>query len=190
MRSLLISISVLTLLLLISTVVSAQVDNFGVLDTVYADVAKIDDLNWTVTLSYANDQNVVGLSLPIKLDAGGNKIVADSAVYTGGRTELFTYKGFRPDTAVQCVTMGLIANLGPTNNTLKPGRGRIVTIFVSSLDQAPIENLTVDTTTTHPNNTLMIVADRFQGGDPPDTIPMQNRRILQIKPAWVVRPPQ
>ena len=184
------SISVFTLLLLISTVVSAQTDNFGVLDTIYADVAKIDDLNWSVTLSYVNDQNVVALALPIKLDAGENKIVADSAVYTGGRTERFSYKGFRPDTSVQCVTMGLIANFGGTNQTLKPGRGRIVTVFVSSMDQTPIENLTVDTTTTHPNNSLMIVADRFQGGDHPDTISMQNRRILQIKPAWVVRQSQ
>ncbi len=187
MKSLLMSIGVLTLLLLLSTVVFAQTDNFGVLDTVYADVAKINDLNWSVTLSYANDQNVVALSLPIKLDAGENKIVADSAVYVGGRAEMFSYKGFRPDTSEQCVTMGLIANLGPSKRTMKPGRGRIVTVFISSLNQTPIENLTVDTTTTHPNNSLVIVADRFQGDDGTDTIPMQNRRILQIKPAWVVR---
>ncbi len=177
----------LALLLLLPTLVLAQTDNFGVLDTVYADVAKIDDSNWTVTVSYVNDQKVVGLSIPLKLDAGDIAVVADSAVYLGGRTEMFTYKGFRPDTAVQCVTMGLIANLGPTDYSLLPGRGRIVTVFVSSLDGKPIEHLDVDTTTTHPQNSLMIVADRFQGGESPDTIPMQNRRILQIRPAWVVR---
>ncbi len=177
----------LALFLLIPAMASAQKDNFGTLDTVYADVQKIDDFNWTVTVSYSNDQKVVGLSIPLKMSATDNYIVADSAVYTGGRAEHFTFKGFRPDTSVQCVTMGLIANLGPTNKTMEPGRGRVVTVFVSSLDDKPIEALVVDTTTTHPHNTLMMVADRFQGGEYPDSIPMENRRILEIRPAFVIR---
>jgi hypothetical protein len=178
---------VLALFLLIPAIASAQKDNFGTLDTVYADVQKIDDLNWSVTISYSNDQKVVGLSIPLKLSATDNYMVADSAIYTGGRTEHFAFKGFRPDTSVQCVTMGLIANLGPTNNTLEPGKGRVVTVFVSSIDDKPIETLVVDTTTTNPHNTLMMVAERFQGGDYPDSIPMENRRILEIRPAFVIR---
>jgi hypothetical protein len=175
------------LLILIPMAVTAQQDNFGVLDTVYADVARVDDHHWTVTISYSNDEKVVGLSIPLILDAGEVPIVADSAVYTGSRVEHFTFRGFRPDSLIQCVTLGLIANLGPTNFTLMPGKGRIVTVFVSSENNKPIQNLDVDTTTTHPQNTLMVVADRFQGGDYPDEIPAENRRILQIRPAWVVR---
>lgn len=187
MKFLLKPILTLSLILLLPAMALGQKDNFGALDTVYADVQKIDDLNWTVTVSYSNDQNVVGLSIPLKLSAVDNYLVADSAVYTGGRAEHFTFKGFRPDTSVQCVTLGLIANLGPTNKTMEPGKGRVVTVFVSSIDDKPIEALTVDTTTTHPHNTLMMVADRFQGGDYPDSIPMENRRILEIRPAFIVR---
>jgi len=172
---------------LIPNLAAAQKDSFGVLDTVYADVVKIDDYNWSVTISYTNDEKVVGLSVPIKFDAGNIPVVADSAVYTGGRAENFTYKGFRPDTSIQAVTMGMIANLGPTDNTLKPGRGRLVTVFVSSLDNQPVGNLNVDTTTTHPSNSLMMIADRFQGGEYPDTLSLYNRRILEIRPAWIVR---
>jgi len=175
------------ILALIPSLAAAQKDSFGVLDTVYADVAKINEYNWTVTISYANDEKVVGLSVPIRFDAGEIAVVADSAVYTGGRAENFTYKGFRPDTSIQAVTMGMIANLGPTDNTLKPGRGRLVTVFVSSLNKIPIEELNVDTTTTHPSNSLMMIADRFQGGEYPDTLSLYNRRILEIRPAWVVR---
>ena len=57
---------------------SAQVDLFGKLDTIYADVARVDDLNWTVTVSFTNDEVVEGLSVPLKLSAGANRIIADS----------------------------------------------------------------------------------------------------------------
>lgn len=177
-------------LLILPGLVSAQTDHFGKLDTMFADIGKVDDQNWTITISYFNDESVVGLSIPIKIDAGKNRIVADSAIYTGGRTEHFAFKGFRPDTAIQCVTLGLIANLGPTENKLPPGEGRLVTIFVSSLDDKPIEKLSVDTTTTNPNNSLMVIADRVQGGEQPDTIAMENRKKLEIRPAFVVRVPK
>ena len=180
----------IAMLLLISSAASAQIDNFGVLDTVYADVAKIDDQNWSVTVSYTNDQRVVGMTIPIRFDAGDIPVVADSASYRGGRVTRFTYRGFRPDTTIQSVTMGLIADLGPTKNSLLPGRGRLVTVFVSSLDGQPVPELIVDTTTTPPANSLLVIADRVQDTENSEEIPIENRRILQIKPAWVVRQSQ
>ena len=121
------------------------------------------------------------------MTAGMNRIVADSAIYTGGRAETFDYKGMRADTAIQCVTLGMVANLGPTHKVLDVGNGRLVTIFVSSLDKKAIEKLDVDTTTTTPNNSLMIIADRVQGGNVPDTLPLTERKILEIRPAFVVK---
>jgi len=184
------TVHVLLLLLLVAAVVpaAAQTDPFGITDTLYADVERIDDGHWTVTISYTNDEAVVGLSVPIKLNAGKNRIVADSAVYEGGRVENFTYPGFRSDTAIQCVTLGMIANLGPTNKRLVPGNGRLVTVYVSSLEDKPITKLTVDTTTTYPNNSLMVIADSLQG-EPPDTIRVENSK-REIIPAWVVRYPR
>jgi hypothetical protein len=110
----------------------------------------------------------------------------DSAIFTGGRIEQFDYKGFRADTAIQCVTLGLVANLGPNQKSLPPGKGRIVTIFVSSPDKEPIKNLTVDTTFTRPNNKLMIIVKRIQPGEPPDTIGLDRESEKQIIPVWVV----
>jgi len=175
-------------LLMAPVLATAQTDYFGKIDTVYVEIENINDLNWSVTVSYTNDQPVVGLSIPLRLGAGDNRIVGDSAVYTGGRVEHFAYKGFRADTAIQCVTMGMVANLGPTRHKLDPGSGRLVTFFVSSLDDKPITNLLVDTTTTHPENSLMTVADRIQPTEHGvDTIVGERIKELQIVPSFVVR---
>jgi hypothetical protein len=164
-------------------------DLFGHRDTVYADVDKVSDGVWRITISVANDQDVEGLSVPLRFSAGdNNKVVADSAVYTGGRVESFDLKAFRPDTAIQCVTLGMVANLGPTMKKLSPGEGRLVSVFISSLENKPIEKLVVDTTTTHPNNYLMMVASRTNWGEHKlDTIPIEKRKELEIYPAFVSR---
>jgi len=186
MKRFVLILGVLTILIL-PTISTAQVDNFGVVDTVYADVAKIDATNWSITINYTNDQAILGLSVPMKLSAGAVKIVADSAVYAGGRVEHFAYKSFRPDTVIQCVTLGMIANLGPTKNVLAAGRGRLATIFVSSVNDQPIKKLGVDTTTTSPNNSLMVVAAREEletlGGD---SIPPHLDKRGSIYPAFKV----
>lgn len=181
------AIACTAVVLLVPLFVSAQVDHFGNIDTVYADLAKIDAYNWTITVSYTNDEPVAGLSIPFKMTAGLNRIVADSAVYTGGRVEKFALKAFRADTAIQCAMLGMVANLGPTNNVLPVGKGRLVTVFVSSLDNKPIEKLAVDTTTMQPNNSLMVVADRIELNKLGDSILPQENEKLQIIPVFVTR---
>jgi len=175
----------LTCLAAMPLAVQAQQDRFGALDTVYADVTRLNDFTMTVTISYFNDENVVGLQIPFKMDAGLNKVVADSAVYTGGRIAeaKWAYPGFRADTSIQCVTLGMIANIGPSDNKLIPGNGRLATVFVSSIEDKKIEKLTVDSTTVSRGVSLMAVADMYQGKDTLN-VEMTERHI---KPFWVVR---
>ncbi|MEE8575651.1 MAG: hypothetical protein V3T31_00205 [candidate division Zixibacteria bacterium] len=173
-------------ILLLAGTAFGQIDAFGITDTLYADVARIDDNNWSITISYTNDEPVIGLTVPLKMSAGLNRIIADSGVYTGGRVEHFTFKGFRPDTGIQCVLLGMVANLGPTNLKLDPGHGRLATIFVSSIDKKKIERLIVDTATVSPSRqTLLCVAEVLENDktDPAMGIPASNR----IVPAFVVR---
>ncbi|HOP06036.1 MAG TPA: hypothetical protein PLF13_01960 [candidate division Zixibacteria bacterium] len=181
---------ILATLALLPTFAWGQVDQFSALDTVYAEVGQINETTWTITVSVFNDEYVQALSIPLELHAGQTKIVADSAVYTGGRVEEFTFKGFRADTTIQCVTLGLVANMGPTQNFMPPskgGPGRVATVFVSSLDGSPIKELLIDTTTTHPNNSLMMIAYAIQFTDPPDTIPQAEAEKLTIVPAFVFK---
>jgi len=183
-------IALIALICLTPVLSQAQIDLFGVPDTLYADLSKIDAHNWKIDISYTNDEWVAALSIPLQLDGGDVRLVGDSAVYTGGRAESFDYKGFRADTAIQCVLMGLIANLGPNQKSLPPGKGRLVTVFVSSPDDKPINDMTVDTTFFRPNNHLMVIAQRIQPGDPPDTLGLDREEEKQITPAFVVRKPE
>ncbi len=167
-------------------VASAQSDPYGKVDTVYAETAMIDSNIWTITVNYTNDEAIVGLSIPLKYHAGLVKLIADSAVYAGGRAASFAYRGFRVDTAIQCLTLGMIANLGPTTLRMEPGTGRLVTIYLSSIDDLAIKKLVVDTTTTNPNNSLLTMTDALIG-TPPDTVrPEFNKR--QVIPAFLARP--
>lgn len=169
----------------------AQSDNFGIQDTLFIDIEKVSEKIWLFHVSLTNDEYVQALSVPLKMTAGLNRIVADSAVYVGGRVEKFSFKGFRPDTTIQCVTLGMVANLASTSNTLLKGSGRLVTVFVSSLENKPIEKLIIDTTTTHPNNSLMIVAGYSNWGEYKfDTITVEQRKQLEIYPVVVIRQPK
>ncbi len=160
-------------------------DRVGKPDTVYAEIARINPDNWTITVLVANDEPVVAISVPLRMTAGLNKIVADSALFTGGRIANFAQRFFRADTAIQCVLVGGIANMGGPRIQLTPGTGRVATIFVSSLEKKPIEKLTVDTTTVNPSNSLQIVSDSMMGASPDSPRIEQKDRL--IVPVFVVR---
>jgi len=183
------SLSALALLLLLPAAGSAQQDAFGAIDTVWAEIAKIDSLNWSVNLSYFNDEAVVGMSIPLKLSAGLNRIIADSCISAGGRVEEFDIRAFRADTAIQCVTLGMIASLSGKRKCLLPGKGRLATIFISSIDDKPIEKLTVDTTTTHPHNSLEVIADSVQG-EKSDTTRITDMSMRTIIPIFLTVYPE
>ncbi len=178
----------IALVLMLAAVGSAQTDVFGKVDTLYADVAKVNDQVWTVTVKYVNDEAIKGMSVPFKLGAGTTKVLADSVVYTGGRVENFDLIKARPDTAIQCITLGIVGSLGPQKKSLPPGSGRLATIFVSSMNGEPIDKLIVDTTTTSPSNSLMAVADESELGrmlKVENPTPLDKR--IEIFPAFVVR---
>lgn len=182
-------ITLIVMVCLLPAVAMGQKDAFGIQDTLFADLSRVDDLNWKIDISFVNDEWVEALSIPLQLIGGKTRLRGDSAIFTGGRIEKFDYKGFRADTAIQCVTLGLVANLGPNQKSLPPGKGRIVTIFVSSPD-GPIEDMDVDTTFTRPNNKLLVIVKRIQPGEPPDTIGMDREDEKQIIPVWVVTKPK
>jgi hypothetical protein len=147
----------LCFILLIAGSVLAQTDKYGKVDTIYAEPYQIDAKNWGVNVSLYNDEDIIAISLPLKLMSGRTRIVADSVIFIGGRVENFRVKNARVDTTIQCVTLGLINDIGVSVPPLAPGEGRIATIFVSGLDGDDIKSLEVDTTTTKPGNTMQMV---------------------------------
>lgn len=160
-------------------------DRVGKPDTLYAEIGSINPNTWTITVSVANDEPLVGFSVPFRMTAGLNKIVADSAIFTGGRAANFARKFFRADTAIQCVLIGGLANFGGPHLQMTPGSGRIATIFVSSLEKKPIEKFTVDTTTVNPSNSLQLYSDSILGAAPDS--PKIESKDRTIVPVFVVR---
>ena len=89
------------------------------------------------------------------------------------------------DTSIQCVTLGMIASLSPTPRKLTAGSGRVATVFVSSLEQKPIENLSIDTTLTRPGNRLMSVlqtSDDDVGEVGPTARSLKGGEALRLSP--------
>ena len=58
-------------------------DRVGKPDTVYAEVGSIDPINWTITVSVANDEPVVGISVPLPMTAGLNRMNLPRPASTG-----------------------------------------------------------------------------------------------------------
>jgi len=132
-------------------------DPLGVRDTLIVESKRLGQRNWMFTVSLFNDADIFGLSIPLKFRSGLAQVVVDSTVFTGGRVEKFKVKIVRPDTAIQCLTIGLIADVTPLAPTLAPGSGRLVTVYMHSPGEGQAPDLVVDTTTTAPSNSLLLV---------------------------------
>ena len=154
----------------------AQIDKTGVIDTMYVEPYQIDAKNWGVNVSLFNDEEIIAISMPMKFSAGTTKLVADSTIFKGGRADHFRVKTARPDTATQCVTIGMINDIGVSVPPMQPGNGRIATVFISALDGGDIaEPLAIDTTTTPPGNSMQMVKPVVE-----EVVP-----ILVIRPAEI-----
>ncbi|MEW5922415.1 MAG: hypothetical protein AB1746_00355 [Candidatus Zixiibacteriota bacterium] len=151
------------MLLVISASLMAQDDQYGKIDTVYAEPYQIDAKNWAVNVSMFNDEEILAISIPLVFNAGKTAIVVDSTIFKGGVAETFRVKHARVDTATQCVTIGLIADVGVSVPPIPPGRGRVATIFLSALDKSDFKLMSVDTTTTPPGNNLQLVKPPTEG---------------------------
>lgn len=151
-------------------------DPLGERDTLFVEINRVDDNSWTINLSTYNDYTIFGISIPLRLTAGLRKVLIDSIVFTGGRVEHFELPLVRIDTAIQCLTVGLIAGLNPQVKPLAIGRGRIATIFAHSLGEGRAPALKVDTITTAPSNSLLFINSEMK----PDT------DQYKILPAFVV----
>lgn len=170
-----------------------QEDKFGAVDTIIVEPYQINARNWGINVSMVNDEEVVAISVPITFSAGQNRLVADSTSFAGGgRAESFRVKFARPDTSTQCVTIGLIADVGVSVPPIPAGKGRIATIFVSSLDKKDISGFKVDTTTTPPGNSLLLVTPPSEGivpalvikgtgKEPPKEVKKEEKKV-EVKP--------
>lgn len=151
-------------------------DPLGERDSLFVDITRLGDRNWSVDISYFSDTKLFALSIPLKFTAGLEKVLIDSTIFTGGKAEHFKEKMTRADTSIQCLTIGLIAAYDPYAKTLDTGTGRLATVFLHTEGESPAPPLKVDTTTTAPSNSLMYVKN---------SLPPENVQV-KIYPAFKV----
>lgn len=132
-------------------------DPIGERDTLFVEINRLSDRSWSVNVSYFSDIELFGLSIPLRFTAGLDKVLIDSTIFTGGKAEHFEYKVARPDSAIQCLTIGLIAAFNPYAKPLEAGTGRLATVFLHAEGEGAAPPLVVDTTTTAPSNSLMYI---------------------------------
>jgi hypothetical protein len=174
------------LILVAAAGIWGQEDNYGKIDTIFAETYKIDANNWAINVSMFNDEEILAMSIPLTYSDEKNRLVADSTVFKGGVAEEFRVKYARVDTATQCVTIGLINDVGVSVPPIPPGKGRVATIFISSLDKKPIKALKIDTVTTPPGNDLRLVMPPTEGIVPAFII-MESSKIKEPKEAKEVK---
>lgn len=142
---------------------SSNPDPLGKRDTLFVNVQSTAKNSWTVDVSCFNDEELFGLSIPLKFTSGLRRVYVDSTIFTGGRVAHFQVKLARPDSAIQRLTIGLIAALSRDAKTLAPGDGSLAKVYLHAEGEG--KGLKVDTTTTAPQNSLLFIYSDMKEGN-------------------------
>jgi len=133
----------------------------GKVDTCYFEFTQKKD-KLVAKVSIFNDQKLAGAAIPLKYGNGKAPLKVDSVSFLKTRVEGFAWKhgGFTEknvlNDSTQAILIGLIANLGGPQPPLDKGNGAVAYIHFTLKTDKPYQ-VTLDTTSLPPNNTLMLV---------------------------------
>jgi hypothetical protein len=142
---------------------SPSPDPLGVRDTLHLNVESTGEDSWMVDVACYNDEELFGLSIPLRFTSGLRRVYIDSTIFTGGRVDYFQVKLARADTAIQRLTIGLIAALSPDAKVLDSGNGSLAKVYLHAEGEG--KGLKVDTTTTAPQNSLLFIYSDMKDGN-------------------------
>ncbi len=146
-----------------SPVKQSSPDPLGQRDTLHLSVESTGENSWMVDVGCFNDEELFGLSIPLKFTSGLRRVYIDSTIFTGGRVDYFQVKLARADTAIQRLTIGLIAALSPNAKILDSGNGSLAKVYLHAEGEG--KGLKVDTTTTAPQNSLLFIYSDMKEGN-------------------------
>jgi len=133
----------------------------GKADTCYIEITQKKD-KLIAKVNIFNDQKLSGAAIPLKYGDGKAPLKVDSVSFLKTRVEGFAWKhgGFTEKTVLndssQAILIGLIANLGGPQPPLDKGNGAVAYIYFTLKTDKPYQ-ITLDTTSLPPNNSLMLV---------------------------------
>lgn len=135
--------------------------DYGKVDTCYFEFTQKKD-KIVAKVSIFNDQKLAGAAIPLKYGNGKAPLQVDSVSFLKTRVQGFAWKygGFKEETvlndSLQAILIGLIANLGGSQPPLNEGNGAVAYIYFTLKTDKPYQ-VTLDTTSLPPNNTLLFV---------------------------------
>lgn len=133
----------------------------GKVDTCYIEFTQKKD-KVVAKVNIFNDQKLAGAAIPLKYGDGKAPLQVDSVSFLKTRVEGFAWKhgGFKENTvlndSLQAILIGLIANLGGSQLPLDKGNGAVAYVYFTLKTDKPYQ-VTLDTTSLPPNNTLLLV---------------------------------
>jgi hypothetical protein len=131
-------------------------DAYGRVDVATVQITEVAPNHFAFELMWDNDQELAAMTYPLKV-TGKNFAMHYDSVSWEGRADYFSVKAVRPEDSLQAINVGFVNDLGQGNPPLKPGKGKLATLFFTAgveKGQANICDVLVDTTFIYPSNVL------------------------------------
>jgi hypothetical protein len=149
-------------MILFSTSVLAQVDEFGKVDTCRIVVVQDQKNGQAVAHVYVfNDEDLAALTLPFRYGDNTSPVKCDSVVFRNTRSEALGMKTELRDSTDQTVLIGIVDFTG--NVPLVKGYGEVARIYFSFPANERFQDFVMDTTWIRPFNMLKFVTPDPQG---------------------------
>lgn len=136
--------------------------NHGKTDTLWIEF-KQDGKQVVADVMLFNDQPIAGGQIPIKYGNGKSPIQVDSVVFDSKRAGKFDVANGTEgiDKATQTVRIGFLADISGRKPPLEPGKGRLLSIYLSLKSEKPYE-VVLDTATLAGGYSLMMADQAAQ----------------------------
>ncbi|MCK4857321.1 MAG: hypothetical protein KAT58_05095 [candidate division Zixibacteria bacterium] len=155
----LLAVAAFSVPLLAEDKVNQPKDSFGRIDVAEVVVQQLKGSQFSLTLNWANDQELAALTYPLLVTGKNFRMHYDSISWVG-RAEYFSVKSSRPIDSMQQVLVGFINDLGEGKPPLADSSGTVATLFFTAevgKKKVDICDIIVDTVFILPSNVLFAV---------------------------------
>jgi len=163
------------------TAISARDDPFGIPDTLtIGSIEAEPNSSLSIPVFLFNDEQLMGMTIPLKLTGNITDITCDSIIFNPNRTENLDFVNALIDNDNKSFLLGIIPSLDSSQIHFEPDTGLLCEIFITIGDVWDSEIETLTTAQLPPFNTLKFVGDSITPFEP-EFIP----GIIQINPTGI-----
>jgi len=163
------------------TIIRARDDPFGIPDTLtIGSIEAEPNSSLSIPVFLFNDEQLMGMTVPLKLTGDLTNITCDSIIFNPNRTDNLDFVNALIDNDNKSFLLGIIPSLDSSQIHFEPDTGLLCEIFITIGDVWESEIETLTTAQLPPFNTLKFVGDSITPFEP-EFIP----GIIQINPTGI-----